>query len=108
MTCTSCCRAILKHIEYPVASEEDLESLVKELMFYDLARSPLYRLSMTNAFVSHVDTAPREVRNTLAESLRTSPLLAQVRTTVAIRHYLARLCVTNNSSHLISNQRNHN
>ena len=36
---------------------------VQELKFYDIQKSPIYRYSMTNAFVNHIDTTTKDIRD---------------------------------------------
>jgi len=46
---------IIKHIDIGLPHKEQLE-LALELSFFDVNNSPMYRYSMTNPFVNHVDT----------------------------------------------------
>lgn len=48
-------RRVLAHIDIPLSTSAT-ETLAKELDFFDVNSSPVYRWSMTNPFVNHVDT----------------------------------------------------
>lgn len=48
-------RAILLHLDLAVPNEI-IEEIVQSLNFFDLSSSPLYKLSMSNPFVNHVNT----------------------------------------------------
>jgi len=48
-------RKVLRHIELDL-NEKDFEKMASELDFFDTRNSLIYRLSMTNLFINHVDT----------------------------------------------------
>lgn len=48
-------RTIIAHLDLDLSPEEKTK-LAKELDFYDIDSSPLYRFSMTNPLVNHIDT----------------------------------------------------
>lgn len=47
-------RLMLSHINLPL-SEKEIESLVEELKFFDIESSPIYRLSMSNPLMNHIN-----------------------------------------------------
>lgn len=48
-------RTIIRHLDLALGDNEK-EKLANELDFFDVDNSPLYRWSMTNPLVNHIDT----------------------------------------------------
>jgi hypothetical protein len=70
-------RLMLAHINLPM-SERETESLVEELKFFDIESSPIYRLSMSNPLMNHINQNADAEREAIRHVLQTDAAINEM------------------------------